>query len=60
VRALRVELLSEHLGIDTAGLDIREAMEGYRDIAAANRLRKQAGEPLQGLAHTLDPAVYGA
>lgn len=60
VRALRVELLREHLGFDTSHLDVRGAMGAYRDAAAANRLRKQAGEPLHGLAHALDSATYGA
>ena len=59
VHALRVQLLQEHLSIDTSHVDARKAMLAYRDAAAANRLRKQAGEPLQGLAHALDPAVYG-
>jgi len=60
VRALRVELLQEHLGFDTSHLDVRGAMGACRDTASANRLRRQAGEPLHGLAHALDPAAYGA
>jgi phosphatidylserine/phosphatidylglycerophosphate/cardiolipin synthase-like enzyme len=60
VRALRVELLQEHLGLDTSHLDVRGAMGAYREAAAANRARRQAGEPLHGLAHALDPATYGA
>src|SRR5574341_266914 len=59
VRALRVELLREHLGIDTAGLDSRDALRLYREISLANRARKENGEPLAGLAHALDPATYG-
>ena len=60
VRALREELLREHLGRDTAGLDDRAALALYREIARANRARRIAGQPLEGLALTLDPATYAS
>jgi phosphatidylserine/phosphatidylglycerophosphate/cardiolipin synthase-like enzyme len=59
VRALRVELLQEHLGIDTTGLGGREAMQRYREIAAENAQVKQRGEAMTALAHEIDPAIYG-
>jgi phosphatidylserine/phosphatidylglycerophosphate/cardiolipin synthase-like enzyme len=59
VRALRVELLAEHLGEDTGRLDARDAMRRYRESARENAARRRAGEPLQRLAHALDPATYG-
>jgi phosphatidylserine/phosphatidylglycerophosphate/cardiolipin synthase-like enzyme len=59
VRALRVDLLAEHLGEDTERLDAREAMRRYRDAARDNASRRRTGVPLQGLAHALDPAIYG-
>lgn len=60
VRALRVELLAEHLGQDTSGLDDRQALALYREIALANAARRAAGETdWQGLAFALDPARYG-
>ncbi len=59
VRALRCELLLEHLGVDTGDLDDRAALTLYREIAAANRIRREAGDPdWQGNAFTLDPARY--
>jgi phosphatidylserine/phosphatidylglycerophosphate/cardiolipin synthase-like enzyme len=59
VRALRVELLQEHLGIDTTRLAAREAMQSYREIAAENAQLKQRGEAMTALAHEIDPATYG-
>jgi phosphatidylserine/phosphatidylglycerophosphate/cardiolipin synthase-like enzyme len=59
VRALRVELLREHLSIDTTGLGAREAMQSYREIAAENAQLKQRGEKMTALAHAIDPATYG-
>jgi hypothetical protein len=55
---LREELLREHLGRDTAGLDDRAVLALYREIARANRARRNAGQPLEGLALALDPAKY--
>jgi cardiolipin synthase len=60
VRALRCALLTEHLGEDTAPLDMRSGLRRYRDIAWQNRYRHDAGDPnWQGLAYRLDPATYG-
>ncbi|HEY7200801.1 MAG TPA: phosphatidylserine/phosphatidylglycerophosphate/cardiolipin synthase family protein [Candidatus Dormibacteraeota bacterium] len=60
VRALRRELLAEHLDVDTADLDDRAALDAYRLIARENRARRDAGDPdWQGLAFSLDPATYG-
>jgi cardiolipin synthase A/B len=59
VRALRCELLQEHLAIDTAALDDRTALRHYAEIAHANTQRRERGEPLQGLAFAIDPAAYG-
>lgn len=59
-RALRCELLAEHLDRDTTGLDDRAALRLYRDIARANRARRDAGDfNWQGLAFSLNPAAYG-
>lgn len=60
-RTLRCELLAEHLGIDTAGMDDRDALNVYRQTAQSNRGRRDAGAAdWQGLAFSLDPEVYGA
>lgn len=60
VRALRVELLAEHLGEDTSRLDDRQALALYREIAQANAAKRAAGETdWRGLAFALDPARYG-
>jgi phosphatidylserine/phosphatidylglycerophosphate/cardiolipin synthase-like enzyme len=60
VRALRRELLAEHLGRDTADLDDREALAEFRRIARANRRRREAGDPeWEGLAFSQDPETYG-
>lgn len=60
-RGLRCELLAEHLGQDTAGLDDRAALRLYREIARENRHRRDANDSgWQGLAFSLDPAMYGA
>jgi len=60
-RATRCALLSEHLDVDTSGMDDREALALYRRIASENAARRDAGRTdWQGLAFTLDPATYGA
>ena len=60
VRALRCELLAEHLDRDTAGIDDRAALRLYGEIARENRRRREAGDcKWQGLAFSLDPATYG-
>lgn len=59
VRALRCELLHEHLGRDTAGLDDRAALELFRRIAKENRTKRDAEDPAwQGLAFELDAATH--
>jgi hypothetical protein len=60
VRALRVELLQEHLGLDTSHLDARSDGPRIGRRPPPTGSAKQAGEPLHGLAHALDPAAYGA
>jgi len=60
VRALRCQLLLEHLGQDTGHLDDRSALQLYQRIANENGARWQAGNvDWQGLACSLDPATYG-
>ena len=60
VRALRYQLLSEHLGEDTAQLDDRAALRLYRNIAHANGLRRESRDAKwQGLAFVLSAAAYG-
>jgi phosphatidylserine/phosphatidylglycerophosphate/cardiolipin synthase-like enzyme len=60
VRALRCELLAEHLDVDTSGMDDRAALALYRRIAADNRAKRDSGAgDWQGNAFTLDPAAYG-
>jgi phosphatidylserine/phosphatidylglycerophosphate/cardiolipin synthase-like enzyme len=60
VRALRCELLREHLGQDTAHLDERAALRLYREVARKNAARRAAGAPMEGLAFALDPATYAS
>jgi phosphatidylserine/phosphatidylglycerophosphate/cardiolipin synthase-like enzyme len=61
VRALRCELLAEHLGRGTADIDDRAALRLYREIARENRRKRDANDfRWQGLAFSLDPAMYGA
>ncbi len=60
VKALRCELLREHLDFETADLDDLAAMALYRKVAGANRARREAGNhDWQGAAFALDPASYG-
>ena len=58
VRALRVELLKEHLGLDSSAMDDRTALVRYREIAQANAARRAKGEDMTALAFALDPATY--
>lgn len=60
VRALRRELLLEHLGRDTRELEARAALALYRDVARKNAARRLAGEPTDSLAFALDPATYAS
>ncbi len=59
VRALRAELLREHLGIDTSHMEARDALRLYREAARANAQARHRGEAMNGLAYALDPAMYG-
>jgi phosphatidylserine/phosphatidylglycerophosphate/cardiolipin synthase-like enzyme len=59
VRALRGELLDEHLAADTRALTMREAMKLYCKTAQANAAARARGDSLHGLAFALDPARYG-
>ena len=57
-RQMRVDLLQEHLGVDTSRLDDRAAFALYRERARANALRRAHGRALDGLAFAMDPAAY--
>lgn len=59
-RALRQELLREHLGLDTRDLDDRAALRAFHQIARSNADRRVCWEPLAGLAYAVDPVDYGA
>ena len=60
VRALRCELLAEHLGQDTFELDDRAALQLYRDVADANcRAAARLNSGRHGLAVTMRAAAYG-
>lgn len=60
VRALRRDLLAEHLDRDTSGLSDRAAFRLYRRVARRNRLAAtDHGAGWRGLAFALDPAGYG-
>ncbi len=61
VRALRCQLLAEHLDRNTSGSDDRAALCLYREVARGNRRRREANDGRwQGLAFSLDPTTYGA
>jgi phosphatidylserine/phosphatidylglycerophosphate/cardiolipin synthase-like enzyme len=59
VRSLRVELLREHLGSDTGGVDDRTALRNCAERARHNACRRASGQRLEGLIFALDPARYG-
>ena len=60
VRALRVELLQEHLAVDTSTMDDISAFRLFRQIAYENRQRHTDNDPTwQGLAFCLNMATYG-
>jgi len=60
VRALRCELLAEHLGQSTSELSDRAAMRLFRKIAGRNRIAMESCDTgWHGLAITLDPSGYG-
>ncbi len=61
VQALRRELLSEHLNLDTGALDDVAALRLYVETAWANAKRRQCGDAAwQSMAFALDPASYAA
>lgn len=57
-RQFRVDLLNEHLGIDTAELDDRAAFKLYRTQARLNGANRTHGRPMIGLAFAIDPRNY--
>jgi cardiolipin synthase A/B len=59
VRALRVELLKEHLGIDTGLMEARDALKLYAEAARGNAQARHRGNRMNGLVFALDPASYG-
>ena len=59
VRALRTELLAEHLGVDTGELALRDALRLFAERARRNRAARGAAEPQAGLAWALDASRYG-
>ncbi len=58
VKSLRRDLLLEHLNADTGSLGDREAFALYREIAIANRDRRDRGEPMQGNVFAMDPGRW--
>jgi cardiolipin synthase len=60
VRAMRVELFQEHVGVDTSRMSDVRALRLFRHIACENRRRHEARDPnWQGLAFTLNIETYG-
>jgi cardiolipin synthase len=59
VRALRCDLLAEHLGQDTSNLDDRAAMRLYGEVARTNRRGAALGPGSPGIAIALNAADYG-
>ena len=57
-RQFRVDLLSERLLMDTAGLTDRDAFALYRRLARENASRRRDGQKMQGLAFAMDPRTY--
>jgi phosphatidylserine/phosphatidylglycerophosphate/cardiolipin synthase-like enzyme len=61
VRALRCELLAEHLGQDTSALDGRSALRVLRAVAEQNADRRHSGNPdWEGIACAMDPLQWWA
>jgi cardiolipin synthase len=58
VRALRCELLLEHLGRDTTDLADIEAMRLYRQIASENAALRARNASRTAAAYELDPTTY--
>jgi cardiolipin synthase A/B len=60
VRPLRCALLAEHLGLNTADLEARGALQLFRSIAQKNHRRRDAKDPVwQGIAYQLNAETYG-
>lgn len=61
VRALRCQLLAEHLERDTSALDARSALDAFRAVARQNACRRDSGDPdWEGIAFALDPLEWWA
>jgi phosphatidylserine/phosphatidylglycerophosphate/cardiolipin synthase-like enzyme len=61
VRALRCELLAEHLDQDTSALDGRSALRVFRTVAEQNAGRRDRGDPdWKGIACRMDPLEWWA
>ncbi len=61
VRALRCELLAEHLGRDTAALDGQSALREFRAVAEQNADRWRCRDPdWEGIACRLNPLQWWA
>jgi phosphatidylserine/phosphatidylglycerophosphate/cardiolipin synthase-like enzyme len=61
VRALRCELLAEHLGQDTSALDGGSALRAFRAVAEQNAARRSAGDAgWEGIAWAMDPLQWWA
>jgi phosphatidylserine/phosphatidylglycerophosphate/cardiolipin synthase-like enzyme len=58
-KSLRVDLLAEHLGVDTGEMSDVEALALYKRVAAENAALRSAGSDLPCLAFELDPRTYG-
>lgn len=60
VKSFRCELFLEHLGRDTADMDDLPALRLYKSVAAANRVKWDAGDPnWDGLIFGLEAMSYG-
>jgi phosphatidylserine/phosphatidylglycerophosphate/cardiolipin synthase-like enzyme len=57
-RQMRVDLLREHLGVDTSELDDRAALALYREQARSNAAKMARGHALDGLAFAMNPRSY--
>lgn len=61
VKALRCDLLAEHLAQDTSALDAADALRLFAATARANAQRRAALDMAwQGIAFALDPATYAS
>ena len=61
VRALRCQLLAEHLDEDTSALDGRSALGVFRTVAERNAGRRDRDDPdWKGIAWAMDPLLWWA